>query len=351
MKKIFRSNIWLILFIVFITVSLACGGTTPTSTISTATSVPGVVQPTSKPGVVQPTSNPVAATATQVPPTQIPATPTTAPKYYLGDTVQNSGYVLTALTVADPATPGMLYSPETGKKLVAVEIIIGNVSGDVLSSNPLNAILIDDGGFVYQEDIGSVDGEIASLSLNPGEQTKGWVSFKIPDTAKAAGIKYSSDILGTNVLQSPLTPPPSGHTPVIVTITPSLPASKLGDVVEQSGYSLSASKVEDPTTPAMFYTAKSGYKLIGVQIVLTNVSGADKFSSNPMYAYLVDSNGFVYSDELMGRDGQIDSLDLSTGEKAQGWVSFTLPEKATPAYIKYEIQGFSGQFLIAGLTK
>lgn len=344
MKKKFRSNIWLIPFCIFLAVSLACGGTTstPKSIISTATSAPGVVQPT---------SNPVGATATQVPPTQVPATATTAPEYYLGDAVQDGDYSLTALTVADPATPGMLYSAEEGKKLVAVEIIVSNVSGNVLSVNPLYATLLDDGGFIYQTDLGSVDGSLSSLNLSPGEQARGWVSYKIPDTATAARIKYSTDIFGTYFLQAPLTPPPSGHTPVTVRITPFLPASKLGDVVEQSGYSLSANQVEDPSTPNMFYTNRPGYKLVAVQIVLSNVSGAEAFSSNPFYAYLVDSNGFVYSAELMGRDGQIDSLDINSGEKAQGWVSFTVPENATLAYIKYEIGILSGQYLIVGLTK
>ncbi len=332
-----------ILLSIVILVSLACGGTTPTSTISTATSKPVAGQPTSIPQV--------AATDTEVPSTAVPATATTAPEYYLGDAIQQNGYALTALTVADPATPSMLYSPETGKKLVAIEIIVSNVSGDVLSVNPLYATLTDDGGFVYQTELAGVDGQISTLELDPGEQAKGWLSYTIPETAKAASLKYETDILGTNILRAPLTPPPSGHTPLTVTVTPTLPKSKLGDVVEQSGYSLSASAVEDPATPGLLYTAKSGQKLVGVEIVLTNVSGADKLSANPLFAFLVDSDGFVYSAELMGRDGQIDSIDLSTGEKIQGWVSFTVPENATPFYIKYQIMGFPNQYLVAGLSK
>ena len=38
------------------------------------------------------------------------------------------GYSLTALQVKDPAEPGILYVKEEGKRLIAVEIIVGNVS-------------------------------------------------------------------------------------------------------------------------------------------------------------------------------------------------------------------------------
>jgi hypothetical protein len=54
---------------------------------------------------------------------------------------------------------------------------------------------------------------------------------------------------------------------------------------------------------------------------------------------------------LGGRDGQIDALDLNTGEKAQGWVSFKIPENATPAYLKYQLQFFTGDYMETGLSE
>jgi hypothetical protein len=40
-----------------------------------------------------------------------------------------------------------------------------------------------------------------------------------------------------------------------------------------------------------------------------------------------------------GRDGQLELMDLNPGEKVKGWVSFALPESATPASIKFELPG------------
>jgi hypothetical protein len=347
-----KSVIPFLLFALVLLVSLACGSSTPTTAPANSNST----APTS--GTSQQNQNPAptevkasSVPPTEVPPTALPPTATQPPEYFLGDAIQTDGYAITALSVADPATPGMLYQAEAGKKLVAVEVVVSNVSGDALSVNPLNSTLVDDGGFVYQTELGGVDGQISAMVINKGEQVRGWLSFKIPEGAKAATLKYSFDFLGSDMLQVPLTPAPADHTPITVAVTPNSPTSKLGETVEQSGYSLSAITVEDPTTPGMFYTQKQGYKLVAVEFVVGNVSATEALSVNPLYAYLVDSNGFVYSVELLGRDGQIDTLDLNTGEKAQGWVSFTIPENATPSYIKYELQFFTGDSMMTGLAK
>jgi hypothetical protein len=348
----------LLAFTILIIVTLACGNSKPTSTpkVSTATletqatQIPGA---TAKPAVSANTSVPSdtsvpPATKTPVP----PPTNTPVTELYLGDAVSAYGYALTGISVQDPATPGMFYTATSGKKLIAVEIIISNLSGDMLSVNPLYATLVDKDGFTYQAELGGVDDQLSTLDLNPGEKVKGLISYQVPDTAVAASIKYSIEVFGSKILKASLTPAPEGH--VALPEPPSTSGNslpKLGDVVENFGYSLTAVSVEDPATPGMFYTAKKGYKLVAVEIVLGNVSGSEALSVNPLYTYLIDSNGFVYEAELGGKDDQIATSDLATGEKSKGWVAFTIPENATPVSVKYATKIFSGNYLYTGLTK
>jgi len=328
--------------VVLILVSLACGETTPTSEPRVSTATP-------------------EAAETQVPPEQATNTPepTTAPTdtpepqpLYLGDIVEQYGYLLSAITVEDPTTPGMFYESESGKKLVAVEIIVGNVSGEALSVNPLNATLLDSEGFTYQPELAGREGQIVTVDLGPGEKARGWIAFEVSEGATIASIKYTVETFGSKVLQASLTLPPEGYVPntEALSILPPSPEAGLGDVFEQYGYSLSATAVEDPTTPGMLYEPKEGYKLVAVEIVVGNVSG-ETLSVNPLYATLVDSNGFVYQPELAGRDGQLDIVDLNAGEKAKGWVAFEVPENTTPASIKYLVEMFSNKFLQVGLTE
>jgi hypothetical protein len=115
--------------------------------------------------------------------------------------VEQDGYSLSAVTVEDPATrPGMFYEPEEGKKLVAVELIVGNVSGETFSSNVLNATLVDTAGFLYAAEFSSaVEDGLELLDVSPGERVRGWVGFVVPRDAIPASLKY--DFRGSTVLQ------------------------------------------------------------------------------------------------------------------------------------------------------
>ena len=337
---------------VLILASLACGQTSPTSApqVSTATPAAAATQAPAEQEVGAPEPT-MAPTDTPVPTT--PPTDTPAPQpLYLGDVVQQYGYLLSALTVEDSTTPGMFYEAEPGKKLVAVEVIIGNVSGELLDVNPLYATLVDSEGFIYQPELAARDGQIVTANLSPGEKAKGWIAFEMPEGAAAASIKYAVEAFGDEILQASLTLPPEGYTPNTepLSVLPPSPEAKLGDVIEQYGYSLSATAVEDPTTPGMFYEAREGHKLVAVEIVVGNVSG-ETLNVNPLYTTLLDSNGFVYQPELAGRDDQLATVDLNVGEKAKGWVAFEIPEGAAPASVKYLVEMFSDKFLQVGLTE
>jgi hypothetical protein len=233
-----------------------------------------------------------------------------------------------------------------------VEVIVGNNSNNSLSVNPLYFTLLDSEGFTYQTELMGRDAQISTLNLSTGEKVKGWISFEVQANAIPESIKVDVEIFGNKVLKTSLIEPPDGHTVdnQILLTTPPKPEANLGDVFEQFDYSLSASNVEDPSTPGMLYKASEGYKLVAVEITVGNISGST-LSVNPLYALLVDNNGFVYSPELGGRNGQIGTGDLSVGEKSKGWVSFKIPSEAIPFIVKYQTSVFSNNYLQVGLTE
>ena len=81
-----------------------------------------------------------------------------------------------------------------------------------------------------------------------------------------------------------------------------------------------------------------------------NVS-ADKVSCNPLSSVLVDTEGFTYQPELASAAGQIETLELSPGEKSKGWVGFMIPNDATPAKIKYQFDMFPSVYLVVSLAE
>ena len=345
-----KSKLAAVLFVAsLILASIACGSeASPTSAPIIKTATPE----TSSQG------EPTKASETQPAETQEPKPTETAAlteipqptETYLGDIVVQSDYFISAVQVEDPATPGLLYQAEAGKRLVAVEIIVGNLSGTKLSVNPLNTTLLDSEGFTYQADLGARDGQISTLELGAGEKLRGWIAFQIPEAAQLASLKFATSLFGGEDLKVGLLPPPAGYTPLTADIARRAPQlAKLGDVVEVGGYSLSAVTVEDPAKPGLIYQPEKGTRLVAVEIVVGNVSGPE-LSVNPLYVVLVDSEGFLYEAELAGRDGQIDTVKINSGEKVKGWVAFQVPENATLESIKFAPL-FSDLAIQTGLTQ
>lgn len=240
---------------------------------------------------------------------------------------------ITALSIVDPDEPGLLYSPEEGKHLVSIEVVIENKSDESISVNPLDANLIDNQGFVTMVELGSSDthDQIETLDLYPGERIQGWISFKIEDGASPAKLKYELDMWTGETLEanlSELSPFPEWQK---ISLNPNL-----GGISIVSDYSLTAWSVVDPSPPGSLYTPEEGLRLISVDIIVKNWTGSDQLSVNPLYAYLVDDYGFVYAAELGSSElGQIDTLDLSAGEAATGYVTFEVPEGRAALYLRY----------------
>ena len=76
----------------------------------------------------------------------------------------------------------------------------------------------------------------------------------------------------------------------------------------------------------------------------------ETFSSNVLYATLVDTEGFTYGAESGAVENSLELLDLNPGEKVRGWAGFIVPQDATPASLKYAIRGSSSKVLQVRLT-
>ena len=220
----------------------------------------------------------------------------------LGSVVQGHGYFVQGTAIEDPAKAGSLYQPESGRKLVAVQLVVGNVSGIPIWTNPYNSTLVDTDGFTYRPQLGARDGgQLEMVELDQGQRVWGWIPFQIPEEAKPRGIKY--ELSWGNTLLAALEGPTATQTLASLPsrAAPRLP--KLGEATEQEGYSLSALQVEDPAKPSSYfetYDAEKGMRLVAVEFVIGNVSGA-LISVNPYNAVLIDSDGFLYRSSLGAR--------------------------------------------------
>ncbi len=149
------------------------------------------------------------------------------------------------------------------------------------------------------------------------------------------------------------TDPPACGDPCPVCLPGSIELIPLGEMGEADGYFLLAEEIEDPAEVSSYSSDEiaEGERMVSVLVVIGNQEG----EPDSVYGFewaLVDTDGFIYSnlDFLARADGRDFSAveEMGVGEKARGWVSFSLPEDSIPAYIKYQV-GYSSPWLIAGL--
>lgn len=317
----------------------------------TSTAADAATAASTEPGEADATPTKEAAPTETEEPTEEP-TPEQA-EAYLGDFVNGGGIELAAYQVEDPTEPGSFYEKGEGMRLVAVEVELANVAIDPFTVNALDFVLQDEDGFTYQPELGGRDGgQISLVTLEPGERVRGWIAFELPEAAALRAVRYNPLFSFSDIsLQTNLAPRPDGAAPLLSTSRelPDLP--NLGDVVEQGGYSLSAITVDDPSAAGSFVDVPDGHRIVAVEIVLGNISGAE-LSVNALSAFLVDTNGYVYGVELGGSaKGQIDVGDLQIGDRMKGWVAFIIPGDAVPEALKYEANMVTELFLRTGLSE
>jgi len=272
---------------------------------------------------------------------------------YLGDTTQGYGYGLTAIKIVDPASPASYYEVEDGKKIIGVEVIISNVSGDICSTDLSYATLVDSEGFTYSADWRAIENEIPSLYIDDGEQVKGWIGFEVPkDIPEIKSLKYEFFQLtsfDSYKLSTSLIPTPENYEPNQIELTVNMPKMTLGESDGEEGRSLSAINIADPATPGSRYENRQGFRLYGVEVILSNESSEESFFIDLNEFSLVDEKGFMYSAEWGYTVYQIESGELEKGEKRRGWISFVIPDDSIPLYIKYPIEYFSEIYLVVGV--
>lgn len=204
--------------------SLACEESTSTPVVKTATPEPtgeptqppeeAIEEPASVPEE-PPTATPAEAIEepTSVPPTSVPEElPTTGPEPTempkLGDVVEQDGYSLSVVAVEEFATSGGYHELKAGHKIIALEVVIGNISGEQFSSNLLSATLVDSEGFMYGPEMGTLESgeQMELLDINPGERVKGWIPFEVPVDTVPSSLKYEMSGYPEIVLQTGVLP-------------------------------------------------------------------------------------------------------------------------------------------------
>lgn len=150
-------------------------------------------------------------------------------------------------------------------------------------------------------------------------------------------------------LSPPLaTPAPTVGTPPA---SPSAAPPAVGDTVSGADYVLVVKTVKVCKVDAPF-EPKAGNIKLGVEVAMEGTGDRD-VPVSPFHAQLEDSEGNHYSTTLAGCRPILPSVRVAKGERAEGWVSFELPQSARGLKLVYDpiVIGGPHQLVRVGLNR
>lgn len=135
-------------------------------------------------------------------------------------------------------------------------------------------------------------------------------------------------------------PPPTAATETTTTPTePAQPAFdsskvyKVGQAAKAPDYTFNVENVKECKVKYYFKPKKGNIKL-GVEVQLEGTADKD-VPVNPYYAKITDSDGYSYTSTFGGCEPELKAVRITKAEKARGWITFEVPEKASGLKFTY----------------
>jgi hypothetical protein len=94
-----------------------------------------------------------------------------------------------------------------GLKRVGVKVTLTAHGELQVPANPYYAYLIDAESVAYEATLGGCEPDLSPTLVEPGQSAQGWLSFDIPQRARAAKLSYAPRLPDPEELTFRLTPP------------------------------------------------------------------------------------------------------------------------------------------------
>jgi len=134
---------------------------------------------------------------------------------------------------------------------------------------------------------------------------------------------------------------------------PNLAAERagVGDTANTADYKMTLLAVKECKVET-YFRPKAGNIKLAVEIAIEGNRDVD-VPVSPFHARITDSESHEYSSTLAGCTPILPSVRVAKGERADGWITFELPEKATGLNLTYDpvIIGGTRQSLVFSLGR
>jgi hypothetical protein len=252
-----------------------------------------------------------------------------------GEKIEAGGMELILLsqqteTVIDRSKSG------AGQVFLSIEVVLANTSDQAQEYYPMFFRLVGPGGTEYEPFNIALWPALQGGTLSPGEFTRGFIAFRIPEEAPRLRLRYRNSIQPDAFppLWVDLSKPIASRTPVLP-VTGGLPRKLpgVGQRVEAAGVALTFNQVTAGTRLQRTRAAK-GRIFVDLLVTIQNLSHPDT-PYNPFYFKAKDALGYEYVPVVIAHDSLLHPGSLGNGQKVSGHVFFEVPEGTEWLVVSY----------------
>ncbi|MBQ0059317.1 MAG: DUF4352 domain-containing protein [Lachnospiraceae bacterium] len=242
-------------------------------------------------------------------------------EYHVGDILSANDMEIVYAASGEYVEDNEFMQPADGNKLVFIKLAFENTGS---SDTTVSSLLFEgyaDGYNVEQHFTGSD----LSATLSPGRTTEGVIVFEVPQDAQQIEIEYETNVFTSDKIKFIYDGDVDSGYVQEGNATASETAFVVGDIVESSNLNIAYLSCENDTSYNEYFGPSEGCHFVTLTFEFENKGDKDEIIT--MWDFDCYAAG-KHCEQSYFRDDALDAT-LSPGRKAQGTVTFEVPDGAS----------------------
>ncbi len=249
-------------------------------------------------------------------------------EYHVGDVIMDGDMKIVYTASGEYTESNEFMQPEKGNKLVFIRLSFENQGDSVESVTSFSFEGYADGYNVEQH---YSDENDLSLNLSPGRTGEGMLIFEVPANASQIEIEYETNMFSQEKIKFIYDGNKDSGYEQNVNKSSSENTVSPGETVEDDNLRISYLSCERDKSYSSFSAPDSGYHYVTLTFEFENNGSGDEYVS--YYDFRCYADGKECKAEYF-RDDML-SAELSSGRKAKGTVTFSVPDSASVTEVEF----------------
>ena len=259
-------------------------------------------------------------------------------EYHVGDILKDGDVQIVYVASGEYQEDNEYSQPEDGNKFIFIKLAFEN-QGD--SDESVSYYSFEGYADGYNVDMHYTDDDL-SATLSPGRTTDGTLVFEVPEDAQEIEIEYETNFFTEDKIKFIYDGDKDSGYVAEANTEASEDAYVVGDIVESSDLNISYLSCENDTSYSQYSAPESGYHYVTLTFEFENIGNDEEYVSYFDFDCYADGKD---CEMAYFRDDGI-SATLSAGRKAQGTVTFTVPDDATTIEVEYVANAWTGNRVV-----